>query len=224
MTAPELLGAPRVALYGGTFDPIHAAHLFVVRTAREMARLDGVVLVPAARSPHKLEREQTSEVHRLAMCRLAAADDPALDVWDTEIERGGVSFTVDTVERARELRGAGAPDPFLLVGSDQLDALDRWHRVEDLLRLARPLIVRRVPMAAVERALARLATLLPPDVVARLRAGALDVDAAHPASATRLRALMAAGGDSREVREWLQDGVADYARANGLYGPGAERA
>lgn len=215
MSAPDLLRAPRVALYGGTFDPVHAGHLFVARTALAGARLDGVVFVPAARSPHKAGVEQAPDADRLAMVRLAIEGDARLDAWAYELERGGVSYTLDTVQRLIELRGADAEPPHLLIGSDQLAGLERWHRVDELVAAVQPLVVRRASRAEVDAAFERLANALAPATFARVHAGLLDADAIHPASATELRAALARGATTHD--DWLPAAVRRYATEHGLY-------
>lgn len=214
MTAPALLRAPRVALYGGTFDPVHAGHLFVARTALAAARLDGVVFVPAARSPHKPEGEQAPDADRRTMVELAIAGDARLAAWGVELERGGVSYTLETVRRAIEIRGADAEPPHLLIGSDQLDGLDRWHEVDALVAAVAPLVVRRSTRAETDAALERLATRLAGPTFERVRAGLVDADAVHPASATELRAALASGASTHD---WLPDAVRAHALERGLY-------
>ncbi|MEZ5980272.1 MAG: nicotinate (nicotinamide) nucleotide adenylyltransferase [Planctomycetota bacterium] len=221
MSAPPELLLPRVGLYGGTFDPIHAGHLFAARTALERAGLDALVLVPAALSPHKRSGPAVSDSDRLDLVRAAVACEPRLAVWDVELRRGGVSYTVDTVEEARRLRGPDAPMLALVVGSDNLAALDRWHRAVELLELVRPVVVPRHPRAEVERLLAALDGRLPSSTARRVRDGLVDVDAVHPASATRLREELAHG---RCPEGWLPDAVLAIVRERGLYAAGAHGA
>lgn len=215
MSAPELLHAPRVALYGGTFDPVHTGHLFVARTALASAQLDGVVFVPAARSPHKRDVDQAPDADRLAMVRLAIEGEARLDAWDFELERGGVSFTLATVRHLIELRGDGAEPPHLLIGSDQLGGLERWHGVDELVASVRPLVVRRASRKDVDAAFDRLAGVLETATFERVRAGLLEADATHPASATALRAELANGGTTHA--DWLPEPVLRYVREHALY-------
>lgn len=123
----------RIALYGGTFDPIHHGHLILAREAREQLALDRVVFIPAARSPFKPGIAITPPELRLAMVRAAIAEEPGFEVDDTEITRGGTSYTVDTVlsVRARE------PDAelFWLIGQDHVRELPKWHRYTELCEL-----------------------------------------------------------------------------------------
>jgi nicotinate-nucleotide adenylyltransferase len=215
VNAPALLGAREVALYGGTFDPVHAGHLAVARAALAHARLDGVVFVPAHRSPHRLDHAPLADDLRVELLRAALAGEPRFDLWTIEVERQGLSFTIDTVRAARALRGADAPAPFLVIGSDSLAGLDRWRDVAALLELVRPIVVPRVARALVDEELARLAQVLPASAHAALVAGLVPLEAPHPASATALRAALARG---TTVADWLPPAVLAIVEQRGLYG------
>src|SRR6476660_4401349 len=91
----------RIGVFGGTFDPIHVGHLRSAEEAREQLGLDVIMFIPAADPPHK-SRRLTPAAHRLAMARLATAGNPAFRVSQIEIERGGRSYTIDTVRALRE--------------------------------------------------------------------------------------------------------------------------
>ena len=88
----------RVGIYGGSFDPVHIGHLLVAESCREQARLDRVLFVPAATPPHKQGRQLAPGVDRLAMLILATGGHPAFEVLDAELDRRGISWTVDTLE------------------------------------------------------------------------------------------------------------------------------
>ncbi|MFT5622747.1 MAG: nicotinate-nucleotide adenylyltransferase [Bacteroidia bacterium] len=132
----------RCALYGGSFDPVHHAHLRVARYALEQAQLDRVVFVPAAQSPLKAHAPLTDAAVRVQMLSLALQGEARFELDESEIERGGLSYTIDTVRHF----SAGHPDTELywIVGADQFEQLDRWHQIEELaervtfLVLARP--------------------------------------------------------------------------------------
>lgn len=123
----------RVGLIGGSFDPIHLGHLVVAQDALERLELDEVVFVPAAIPPHKQHLERVGAEHRLRMVELAIEGDHRFSVSDVELLRGGVSYTIDTVQEFQESR----PDVewMLIVGSDTLVDLHNWHRIDDLLNL-----------------------------------------------------------------------------------------
>lgn len=123
----------RVGLFGGTFDPIHHGHLIMARDVMEQDQLDEVVFIPCANSPHKPERTKASDEDRLALIRIAVADEPGFTVSDIEIQRGGISYTIDTVLYYKSLF---PKDTFFwLAGEDQAEKLDTWHRIDELRTL-----------------------------------------------------------------------------------------
>lgn len=120
----------KIGLFGGSFDPVHEGHLALARTVAEALSLDRVRLIPTGQPPHKLRHSQTADAQRLAMCRLAVAEDPLFEVSDYEIQKGGASFTIDTVEAFC----AAEPDTrfYLLMGADMFLTLTTWKRFADL--------------------------------------------------------------------------------------------
>jgi nicotinate-nucleotide adenylyltransferase len=203
----------RRILYGGSFDPVHAGHLHVAAHALRALGADRLAFVPAFRSPHKTNGTSASAEDRLAMLRLAAQEDPRFDVLDTELRRGGPSYTVDTV---RELLAPGGPFAgdalVLLIGQDALCEFHRWQEARALAALA--------PIAWVPRPGAPeppwevLADAIGADAAAAIRTRRLPVPP-HRASSTEVRTRAASG---RTVRCWVTDPVADYIEAKGLYG------
>lgn len=123
----------KIAIYGGTFDPVHHAHLILAREAAEVLDLDSVLFVPAAQSPHKLHETPARADDRLAMLRAATANEPLFSVEDVELMRPPPSFAIDTVETIRGRNEAEVI--FFLVGSDNIDALPTWHRWVELRTL-----------------------------------------------------------------------------------------
>lgn len=123
----------RLALYGGTFDPVHHGHLIMARDAMELLNLDRVVFLPAAISPHKLHRAPVPAEIRRAMVEAAIAGEPGFVLDDRELHRAGPSYTIDTVEEIRnEFPGC---ELVYLIGHDHLTKLHTWHRIEDLRQL-----------------------------------------------------------------------------------------
>jgi nicotinate-nucleotide adenylyltransferase len=131
----------RLGIYGGSFDPVHYGHLLLAESCREQASLDEVWLLPAAASPHKQGHATASAKDRVEMLRLAVAGHPALVVSTIEVERGGVSYTVETLRAVHAAR----PDDelFLLMGADTLADLPKWREPGEVLRLAIPVAVER---------------------------------------------------------------------------------
>ncbi len=135
----------RIGILGGTFNPVHLGHLVLAQDARERFELDRVLLVPCASPPHKDARDLAPAAHRLAMLEAAVEADPALEVSAIEIERGGVSWTVETL---RELR-ARHPDADLVfvIGADTLRELRTWRRIEEIFTLCRFAVITRPGVA-----------------------------------------------------------------------------
>jgi nicotinate-nucleotide adenylyltransferase len=124
----------RIGLYGGSFDPIHFGHLISARSVAEQLGLAKVILVLSPRPPHKATAALSDADHRLAMTRLAVADDALFEVSDVELLRAGPSYTIDTVFSLRRQLGDDA-ELFLIIGADTLPELHTWRRIQDLLTL-----------------------------------------------------------------------------------------
>ena len=127
--------------FGGSFNPIHHAHLVCARAVAEAMGFEKVVLVPSSQPPHKPKNEaMASAVDRLAMCRLAVEGSDLFEVDDLEVQREGPSYTIDTV---RELRRRGWPEVHWMIGADMLQILPVWHEPAALLAETRFVIVAR---------------------------------------------------------------------------------
>lgn len=131
----------RVAVFGGSFDPIHMGHLWIAELTREAMQLDEVLFIPAATSPLKPTGPVASNDQRLAMLRLAVSGHRQFRVDTCELDREGLSYTVETVQRLKRERSAD--DFFLLVGTDAFNSLDRWKEPELLLTMVTPIVVGR---------------------------------------------------------------------------------
>jgi nicotinate-nucleotide adenylyltransferase len=131
----------RLGILGGTFNPVHNGHLLMAHTAAAAFGLERVLLVPSSLPPHKELAGGVSAVHRLAMLRLAAAGDPLVTVDTVEIDRGGVSYAIDTVRHLAE-RDPGC-ELFFIIGLDSLLELHRWKDVTGFLSLCRVVTVNR---------------------------------------------------------------------------------
>lgn len=131
----------KLGIYGGTFDPIHHAHLILAREAVEQFGLDRLLFIPAAASPHRLEHTSASPAVRLEMLRAAVEGEPRFEVDDIELQRPPPSFTVETIEEVQ--RRHPQTEIFLLVGSDNLPRLHTWHRFHDLQKLVQFVVLAR---------------------------------------------------------------------------------
>ncbi len=133
--------ALRLALYGGTFDPVHHGHLLLARDALDELTLDRVIFIPSALSPHKLASNPAPSDLRLHMLAAALADEPGFAIDVGELTRPGPSFTIDTVERLRDAH-PGA-QLYYLIGADNLRELHTWRRIDDLRRLVEFVVLGR---------------------------------------------------------------------------------
>ncbi len=201
----------RVGLFGGTFDPLHMAHLVFAEQAREQLDLDEVVFIPANVSPHKLHARPTLGKKRFEMIEAAIAGNPAFSASHIEINRAGTSYTADTVETIAVERPGD--DLFLLVGADTLRDFASWHEPERILRRCRLAVALRPGAESID----------PSDLGALLGAGELD---ALQECLVRMPLLDVSGTDvrrrvaeGRSIRYLVPPAVEAYIAANGFYRP-----
>jgi nicotinate-nucleotide adenylyltransferase len=131
----------RVGIFGGTFDPIHHGHLILGREAVEALRLDRLIFVPAAASPHKSDLQPAASDARLEMLRVAVKDEPNFQLDDTELQRPPPSYTIDTAELLRFHQPTA--EFFLLIGEDHVERLSTWHRYDDLCQIVKFVVLER---------------------------------------------------------------------------------
>jgi nicotinate-nucleotide adenylyltransferase len=197
-------------ILGGTFDPVHYAHLAIAEQTRETLDLAGVLFVPARTSPHKLDRPVTPAEDRVEMVRLAIADNPAFAWSRVEVDRPGVSYTVDTLELLRRER----PETrwVLILSVEALMAFPEWHEPSRILDLVHVAVVPRRGSATPDP------RWLEQHLPGRERRFIfLDrPDLGHSASA--IRALVA---DGRSIRYLVPPAVEDHIRRQRLYRPPA---
>lgn len=133
----------RYLIYGGTFDPPHIGHVQVPQAAMLHLGFDQVIYVPANISPLKTDTPPTSIEHRLAMLELALQDHTWANISKVEIDRGGTSYTIDTLETLLSTV-AECNEMRLLIGADQWEQFQSWHRWEEILALADPAVMPRL--------------------------------------------------------------------------------
>ena len=131
----------QIGLFGGSFDPVHNGHLAVAEACLAAGHVEEVWFTPTAIQPHKSHGPAASNEHRVQMLRLAVADRPGLVLSMIEIERGGVSYTINTLQELATAYPANAWQ--LLMGADTLHDLPNWREPKEILRLATPLVVCR---------------------------------------------------------------------------------
>jgi nicotinate-nucleotide adenylyltransferase len=199
----------RLGLFGGTFDPVHYGHLLLAECCREQCRLDQVWFVPAAVPPHKQDGELTPGPLRVEMLELAVGGHEGFSVCRRELERGGVSFTVDTLAEIKRERPEC--ELFFLLGGDSWRDLPTWKEPGRICELATPVVVRR-PHAP-EPDLASLARLSPAIDVERLRQHLVDMPQIDLSS----RDLRERAADGRSIRYRTPRAVEKYIETHGLY-------
>jgi nicotinate-nucleotide adenylyltransferase len=185
----------RLGIFGGSFDPPHVGHLLVVADAFDALRLDRLVVVPAAVQPLKAAQPVAAAEHRLAMVRLLVGGDPHFSVDPIEIQRDGLSYTVDTLAAFAERYPQA--ERFFLVGMDVLASFGRWREPEKVLRLATLTVMQR-----------QGETGSVPSGAARVETRRVDV------SSTEIRERVRTG---RTIRGFVPEAVEAYIAEQRLY-------
>jgi nicotinate-nucleotide adenylyltransferase len=201
----------RLGIFGGTFDPPHVGHLLAASDAFEHLALDRLFLVPAATQPLKATRATAPAADRLAMVRLTVGSDPRLEADPVEVDRNGLSYTVDTLKEFS--RRFPSSEIFFLVGADVLSSFAQWRDPHSILELATLAVMRRADsgdsrdsgdsegsVVEMDAGLARRAAFIPTRRV--------DV------SSTEIRDRVRSG---RSIHGFVTDAVADYIGSHGLY-------
>ena len=124
----------KIAMFGGSFNPIHNAHINLAAAFIKKLKLDKLLLIPTATPPHKSDSEMVSAEHRLNMCKLATEDIKKIDVSDIEIKREGKSYTVDTLKQLKEMYPES--ELYLITGADMFVTLLDWKDPEEIFSLA----------------------------------------------------------------------------------------
>jgi nicotinate-nucleotide adenylyltransferase len=194
-----------IGILGGTFNPPHMGHLVMAQEALDQLDLDRVVLMPVAVPPHKEAREDPGGAARLELCRLAVAGDERFKVSSLEVDRGGASFTVDTLKELHDVE----PEHELtfIVGGDMAQSLPAWREPETILALARLAVAEREGVRR-EDIVRRLESLHDGSRVVFFEMPRIDI------SSSSIRRRVAEG---RSVRYLVPDAVAESIAEQGLY-------
>jgi nicotinate-nucleotide adenylyltransferase len=198
------------AVFGGTFDPIHKAHLALADKVLEMDLADEIMFVPAAKPPHKLEKPITPAVHRMAMLKLVLEENPCYSVSDYEIiNKRKTSYTINTL---RALQAAFPDRRFkLIMGMDNFREFDSWHRYQeilnnfDLIIFTRPESIKLSLVLIHEKFGNKIAEKLEKSIIS-----SVNIDL----SSTEIRKRVCGGA---EFSDLVQPTVAEYIIENGLY-------
>jgi nicotinate-nucleotide adenylyltransferase len=210
LSGPAAVRPGSIGILGGTFDPFHAGHLALARTARDTLGLERILVVPAAVPPHKLGQAISPAADRLAMVEAGIAGEPGLEVSRIELDRLGPSYTVDTVaELATAERATGRePDIAVILSAESFAGLADWHEPARLLDLARIVVAPRAGHPAPNPAVVERIAPGRSDRVVVINGPEVDV------SASSIRRLAAEG---RPLGDLVPPGVAEYIEAHRLY-------
>jgi nicotinate-nucleotide adenylyltransferase len=185
----------RIAVLGGSFDPIHHGHLIAARVVGELVAADRVLLIPAGEQPLKRGQHRASAPHRARMTELAVVECLGLEVDRSEVERDGPSYTVDTLrDLARRYPGA---ELILVLGSDAASLLPMWREPEAIRELAELVVFNRAEEPTPSVAADRFVTVPRIDI-----------------SSTAVRERVRIG---QSIRYWVPDQVAQYIETHRLY-------
>jgi nicotinate-nucleotide adenylyltransferase len=195
----------RIGILGGSFNPPHLGHLVMAQEAHTHAGLDKVVFMPVAAAPHKQLADDPGPEERFELCRLAVAKDERLEVSRLELDRGGPSYTVDTL---REIHAASPGDELtFILGGDQAQALPTWREPEAILDLATLAVAEREGIRRLDIT-ERLAALPAAERLVFFDMPRIDV------SSSQIRRRVREG---RPIRYLVPDDVARVIGARGYY-------
>jgi nicotinate-nucleotide adenylyltransferase len=200
----------KLALFGGTFDPIHLGHAVVARSAGEQIHVNRVIFVPARCSPLKGFFPLANDEDRLAMIRLAIQGDQMFDVSDWELRRAAPSYTLDTVRHFQSVYGSDTTLHWL-IGADTINDLIHWYQIDELIDACNLTVMYRGGYEA--PAFEKYASRWSRARIEKLRANVVRTPSID-ISSTQVRQRLASGAD---VRDLLHPDVVDYIHGHGLY-------
>jgi len=207
------MSVKRIALFGGTFDPIHLGHTTVATVAGDGVGADKVVFVPAKRSPLKAFFPEASDEDRLAMIKLATEGNARFDLSDYELKKVGPSYTLETIRYFRRELGSNV-SIYWLIGADALEDLPHWYGVEELIDECNLAVMHRAGFAPPD--FSRYVSLWGEERVKKMQRNVVETPLVD-ISSTDVRKRLAAG---REISGTISPKVLQYIREHSLYGYG----
>ena len=211
----------RIGLLGGSFNPIHNAHLRIAAEAQDACRLDRIIFIPAADPPHKALAGGVSFEHRSKMVSMAIAGWPDYKMSNIEEERGGKSYSIDTIRLFREQ--FPDDDLFFIIGADSFLEIGTWHRYDEIFLLCNLVVVER-PGCSVAKPLEALPSAVRGMFFFNNETGYLTHGSGSSVffitgsplefSSTEIRRLAAAGVD---IRNYVPPDVAAYISQQRIY-------
>ena len=197
----------RIGIYGGTFAPIHNGHVNAAKAFMDQMQLHYLFVIPTALNPSKMKDDGDEAHHRMKMCELAFEGETGVIISDMEIDKGGISYTVDTLRAlAREDRRL-----FMLVGTDMALKLDQWREPEEIFKLCYPTYVRRESDKLLENQIIEKNTKYLNDygkICRRIMTPEIEL------SSTEIREMVKRGED---ISHLVPEKVAQYIKENKLY-------
>lgn len=194
----------KVGLFGGTFDPPHNGHLAIARAAIQAFSLRRMLFIPAHIAPNKTAENHSAPEHRLAMLKLALQDQPVCEIATLELERGGISYSIDTIRTFKIRLSIARDDLYFLIGADSLLEFHTWRQPENILAEVQVVVARRPGFdpAAVR-----------PEYLEKV----IFFDAPlSPLSSSEIRKITLTGA---RIDNLVPTVVAEYIRNNNLYRP-----
>jgi nicotinate-nucleotide adenylyltransferase len=195
------MGAKRIALYGGTFDPVHLGHLEIARKVLELFEIEKVIFIPAELAPHKTRRQVTPSIHRYAMLALATQSDPGLVVSTFELDAPDRRYTVDTVSHFQETLGSEV-ELFFIMGADSWSEISTWHEWERLLSMVNHIVVTRPGYDVGEPP-------IPPDRIVDLRKDGRMIDAVKSRGQVFITSAVMLDISASSIRLRASEGILD---------------
>ena len=202
----------KIILFGGTFDPVHTAHITVAEMAAEKTGAKKVILIPARRSPHKDLKPVAADNDRIAMLKLAIAGKSLFQISPVELNRAEPSYTIDTIRHFRQKLGDHCQFCWL-IGADMLKDLPRWHRIDELLKECTICVMNRggFNKPNFDSLVSKLST----ESVEKLRQNLIETPLIE-ISSTEIRQKLENG---KNVSKFLHPEVLDYIKKHKLYMP-----
>ena len=198
----------RIGIIGGTFNPIHNAHLFIAECAREQFKLDRVIFIPSGESYFKKGQDIPSGEIRYQLVKKATEDNPFFKVSRIEIDRPGDTYTIETLEQLSDMYPGD--ELYFIVGADTLNMIDKWVRFEDVLRACTILAAVRddTDEEKMQTRIKELQTIVPEARIESIHMGRLGI------SSTMIRDRVRA---DKSIKYLLPDACIEYIALKGLY-------
>lgn len=191
----------KICFFGGSFNPIHKGHIHFINIVKKKILIDKFIIIPANISPLKKDIKSESNAHRLNMLKLGLQKYPDCIIDEYEIEKGGVSYSIDTVEKLK-LKYGIKNKYYLLIGSDNLEVIEKWKDYKKLLKMVQFLVVPRNNFDTNE---------IPNDILNQVRFISSDE---YDISSTQVRELIK---NKKNISELISKDVEEYIKKNNLY-------